>query len=105
MPNKISAFFHVTIFFIRTRGSFLLNKLKTTLASEEEQSYKFSIKVVNKKQQVPHNSQTAFCFMLIHVQLQLPANFIIVYIVKPKATYRITRQASISARASVRYPV
>jgi len=24
------------------------------------------------QQQVPHNSQSAFCFMLIHVQLQLP---------------------------------
>jgi len=30
-------------------------------------------------------------------------NFI--YIVKPKATWHITRKASINARASVRYPI
>jgi len=48
-------------------------KLRTIPASAdwaEEQSLKFSIQVVTKQQQVPHNSQSAFCFMLIHVQLQ-----------------------------------
>jgi len=34
--------------FIRTRGSFLLKDLRTIPSSAEEQSFKFSIKVVNK---------------------------------------------------------
>jgi len=44
--------------YIRTRGSFLLKikiKLRTISASAEEQSLKFSVKAVNKKQQEPHN--------------------------------------------------
>jgi len=28
---------------------------------------------MNKQQQVPKNSRSAVCFMLIHIQLQLPA--------------------------------
>jgi len=39
------------------------NKLRIISASAEEQSLKFSIKVVNK----------TFCCILIHVQLQLSA--------------------------------
>jgi len=43
------------------------------LASAEELSLKFSTTVNKKQQQVPHNLQSAFCFILILIQLQHPA--------------------------------
>jgi len=45
-----------------------------SLGSKRTKFQIFNFQVVNKKQQqVRHISQSAFCFMLIHVQLQLPA--------------------------------
>jgi len=51
------------------------SKLRTISASAEEQNLKCSIKgtTATKQQQVLHNLQSVFCFMLINVQLQLPA--------------------------------
>jgi len=47
--------------------------LSTIPASVQEQSRKFSIKVVNKTAASAAQLQSAFCFIIIHVQLQLPA--------------------------------
>jgi len=51
-----------------------MNKLRTVPASVDEKILKFSIQVVSKTASSANNLQSAFCFMLIHVQLQqLPA--------------------------------
>jgi len=47
--------------------------IRTIPATAEEQSLKFSIKVINKTAASAAQFAKAFCFMLIHVQPQLAA--------------------------------
>jgi len=58
---------------MKTQGSFFLIIYEQSQPWQKNKALQFSFKVETKQQQIPYNLQSAFWFVLIHEQLQIPA--------------------------------